>query len=63
MRIVAIRLQALGDVVLTLSYLHALQRSLPGTEIDFLTRREDRSIPRALRLFGPSNSSAAVDGR
>jgi len=50
-RILAIRLQALGDVVITLPYLRVLQRSLPGTEIDFLTRREDGSIPRALRLF------------
>jgi heptosyltransferase-2 len=50
-RVLAIRLQALGDVVITLPYLRALQRSLPGTDIDFLTRQEDGSIPRALTLF------------
>jgi ADP-heptose:LPS heptosyltransferase len=50
-RILAIRLQALGDVVITLPYLRALQHSLPGTDIDFLTRQEDGSIPRALQLF------------
>ena len=49
--LLAIRLQAMGDVVITLPYLGALQRSLPGTDIDFLTRQEDGSIPRALRLF------------
>src|SRR5678815_114513 len=49
--ILAIRLQALGDVVITLPYLRALRYSLPGTDIDFLTRQEDGSIPRALRLF------------
>jgi heptosyltransferase-2 len=50
-RILAIRLQAMGDVVITLPYLRALQRSLPGTDIDFLTRQEDGGIPRALQLF------------
>jgi ADP-heptose:LPS heptosyltransferase len=50
-RILAIRLQALGDVVITLPYLRALRHSLPGTDIDFLTRQEDGSIPRALALF------------
>jgi len=49
--VLAIRLQALGDVVITLPYLRALRYSLPGTDIDFLTRQEDGSIPRALRLF------------
>ncbi len=49
--LLAIRLQAMGDVIITLPYLRALQRSLPGTDIDFLTRQEDESIPRALRLF------------
>jgi FixJ family two-component response regulator len=41
----------LGDVVITLPYRRALRRSLPGTDIDFLTRQEDGSIPRALVLF------------
>jgi ADP-heptose:LPS heptosyltransferase len=51
MRILAIRMQAMGDVVITLPYLLALQRLLPDTAIDFVTRREDREIPRAVRLF------------
>jgi lipopolysaccharide heptosyltransferase II len=49
--VLAIGLQAMGDVVITLPYLLALQHSLPGTDTDFLTRHEDTSSPRALRLF------------
>jgi ADP-heptose:LPS heptosyltransferase len=44
-------MQAMGDVVITLPYLRALQRLLPDTVIDFVTRHEDREIPRAVRLF------------
>src|SRR5579864_965823 len=50
-RILAIRLQAMGDVVITLPYIRALQRALPGAEIDFVTRDEDAEIPLALQLF------------
>lgn len=50
-RILAIRLQALGDTVLTLPYLRALQRLLPGVSLDFLTRSEVAEIPRAVVLF------------
>jgi ADP-heptose:LPS heptosyltransferase len=44
-------MQAMGDVVISLPYLRALQRSLPDAVIDFVTRYEDRDIPRAVRLF------------
>ncbi len=50
-RILAIRLQALGDVVITLPYLQALRTVLPNAEIDCLTRREDGDIPSSLVLF------------
>jgi ADP-heptose:LPS heptosyltransferase len=50
-RILAIRLQAFGDTVLTLPYLSALRRSLPATPVDFLTRTEVATVPRALTLF------------
>src|SRR5258708_6362524 len=50
-RILAIRLQAMGDLVITLPYLQALQNSLPATEIDLLTREEVADIPRNLVLF------------
>lgn len=49
--ILAIRMQALGDVVITLPYLRALQRLFPATPIDFVTRHEDKEIPRAVQLF------------
>lgn len=49
--ILAIRLQALGDVTITLPYMRALSRRLPDTPIDFLTREEDVELPRAVGLF------------
>ncbi len=50
-RILAIRLQALGDVVITLPYLQSLRNRLPGSRIDFLTRKEVADIPGQLELF------------
>ena len=50
-RILAIRLQAFGDVAITLPYLGALQKALPHAAIDLVTRREDGELPRAVRLF------------
>jgi heptosyltransferase-2 len=50
-RILAIRLQAIGDVAITLPYLRALQKSLPDAEIDMVTREEVGPLPRAVELF------------
>jgi heptosyltransferase-2 len=51
-RILAIRLQAMGDLVITLPYLQSLRNSLPeNTRLDLLTRVEVESIPRNLGLF------------
>ena len=50
-RVLAIRFQAMGDVVITFPYLNALRRAYPRFEIDFLTREETASIPRSLFLF------------
>jgi ADP-heptose:LPS heptosyltransferase len=51
-RILAIRLQAMGDVVVTLPFLQGLRESLPpSVELDFLTREETEGIPRNIRLF------------
>src|ERR1700712_95931 len=51
-RILAIRLQAMGDVVITLPYLQHLRQALPPeTVIDFLTREESADIPRNIQLF------------
>src|SRR6185295_1641910 len=51
-RILAIRLQATGDVTITLPYLQHLRNSLPVlTKIDFLTRKECDNIPKNILLF------------
>ena len=51
-RILVIRLQAMGDVVITLPYLQDLRNKLSQeTKIDLLTRREVDSIPRSIQLF------------
>ena len=51
-RILAIRLQAMGDVVVTLPYLLHLRNMLgPSTRLDFLTREETRAIPESIELF------------
>ena len=51
-RILAIRLQAMGDVAITLPYLQALRNNLPkNTQIDLLTRKEVDAIPRSIFLF------------
>lgn len=51
-RILAIRLQAMGDLVITLPYLQQLRNSLPpDTRLDLLTRKEVDAIPRELELF------------
>ena len=51
-RLLAIRLQAMGDVVITLPYLQALRNNLPAdTKIDLLTLEENKSIPHSIELF------------
>lgn len=51
-RILAIRLQAMGDLVITLPYLNHLRGLLPADAgLDLLTREEVASIPRSMVLF------------
>jgi ADP-heptose:LPS heptosyltransferase len=51
-KILAIRLQAMGDLVASLPYLQYLRNTLPATvKIDFLTREEVDGIPRSIFLF------------
>lgn len=51
-RILAIRLQAMGDVMGTLPFLQDLRNTLPpDVQIDFLTRQETESIPKSIFLF------------
>jgi ADP-heptose:LPS heptosyltransferase/glycosyltransferase involved in cell wall biosynthesis len=59
-RILAIRLQAMGDVTITLPYLQHLRNSLPSsTKMDFLTRKECDDIPKNILLF---NKVIAIGG-
>ena len=50
-KVLAIRLQALGDTVITLPYLLDLKRRHPGLTLHFLTRREVGAIPAAVGFF------------
>jgi ADP-heptose:LPS heptosyltransferase len=50
-KILLIRLQALGDVVITLPYAQAIAEAIPSATVDFLTRREVGGIPRELPFF------------
>jgi heptosyltransferase-2 len=51
-RILAIRLQAIGDTVITLPYLQYLKNHLPdNTILDLLTRDESNHIPKSIHLF------------
>jgi heptosyltransferase II len=50
-KILIIRLQALGDVVITLPYLQAFRASLPFAKFHFLTREEFSDIPDNIKMF------------
>jgi len=51
-RILVVRLQAMGDMVITLPYVQHLRNLLPpGTRIDLLTRKEVAPIPLSLVLY------------
>lgn len=51
-RILAIRMQAMGDVMITLPYLQDIRNNLPeSVQIDLLTRSETDPIPKNLVLF------------
>lgn len=51
-KILVMRLQAGGDVLITLPYLQDLKNKLStDVQIDFLTRKEAESVPRALTMF------------
>ena len=50
--VLAIRLQAMGDLVITLPYLQKLKEMLPqNSRLDLLTREEVDAIPRNIHLF------------
>jgi ADP-heptose:LPS heptosyltransferase len=49
--VLAIRLQATGDVAIPLPYLSSLKSRRPEARIDFLTREESAAIPRSVLFF------------
>jgi heptosyltransferase II len=50
-KVLFIRFQALGDVVITLPYIRDFSKEHPTTKIDFLTLEENRTIPESLLFF------------
>ena len=51
-RILAIRWQAMGDVMITLPYLQHLRNSLPpSVQLDLLTSEETEGVPKNIHLF------------
>ncbi len=50
-KILAIRFQTLGDIVITLPYLQALHALWPSAQFHFLTREEFSDLPRAMKMF------------
>ena len=50
-KILAIRFQAMGDLVITLPYLQSLKNSVPDARLHLLTRSEVSDIPKNLTLF------------
>jgi ADP-heptose:LPS heptosyltransferase len=51
-KILIIRLQAMGDVAITLPYVQSLKEKLPAyTQLHFLTRNEVKDIPGSVRLY------------
>jgi len=50
-KILAIRFQALGDLMIILPYLQSLKEQIPSVQIHLLTRSEVAEIPKNLTLF------------
>jgi heptosyltransferase-2 len=50
-KILIIRFQAIGDVVITFPYLQSLIDQHPGVQFDFMTRKECVVIPTQLKMF------------
>ena len=51
-RILIIRLQAMGDVAITLPYVQSLREKLPAiTRLDLLTRYEVKDVPGSVKLY------------
>ncbi|WP_157494058.1 glycosyltransferase family 9 protein [Fulvivirga imtechensis] len=50
-KVLFIRLQAMGDMAITLPYIQGFKRCFPEAQIDFVTREELDTIPNSIALF------------
>jgi len=50
-KVLAIRYQAMGDIVITLPYLNDFKYQFPDSELHFLTTNECSAIPKSLTIF------------
>ena len=50
-KILVIRLQALGDTIITLPYISGLKSQFPDSELHFFSRREVSGVPASVLLF------------
>lgn len=50
-KVLFIRMQALGDVTITLPYISGFHKAYPNVEIHFMTRFEDAEIPALFTMF------------
>ncbi len=50
-KVLFIRLEAMGDVVITFPYIQGFKKAYPDCEIDFLTKKENFTLPNSFILF------------
>jgi heptosyltransferase II len=62
-KILVMRFEAIGDVIVTIPACNALRQVFPDARIDFLTSEACAEIPRAIRLFGCIHTTAARQAR
>ncbi|HEV8515101.1 MAG TPA: glycosyltransferase family 9 protein [Cyclobacteriaceae bacterium] len=62
-KFLAMRFQALGDLMITLPYLQSLREQIPGLQIDLLTRTNVSEVPKNLKLFEKVYSISGRNGK
>src|SRR6185369_6341461 len=62
-KILAMRFQALGDLMITLPYIQNLKERIPELQIDLLTRTNVSEIPNNLKLFEKVYSISGKSGK
>src|SRR5690349_575400 len=62
-KILAMRFQALGDLMITLPYIQNLREKVPELQVDLLTRANVSEIPKNLKLFEKVYSISGRGGK